>query len=69
MPTSPTWTVRRAQQPGQRGAAHGTGIVPDSNFTLQEDDVVRIAGTGLGELTNTVEVLDTTQPRRPALQG
>jgi 2-dehydro-3-deoxy-D-arabinonate dehydratase len=33
----------------------GTGIVPDSAFTLQSGDRVSIAIDGLGELVNTVE--------------
>jgi 2-dehydro-3-deoxy-D-arabinonate dehydratase len=33
----------------------GTGIVPDSNFTLQVDDEISITIEGVGTLTNTVE--------------
>ena len=33
----------------------GTGIVPDSSFTLQVDDVVSITIEGIGTLQNTVE--------------
>ena len=33
----------------------GTGIVPESNFTLQSGDNIQIAIDGLGTLTNTVE--------------
>lgn len=33
----------------------GTGIVPDSNFTLEEGDIVTIAIEGIGKLTNVVE--------------
>lgn len=33
----------------------GTGIVPDSSFTLQAGDVVSITIEGIGTLTNTVE--------------
>lgn len=32
----------------------GTGIVPESDFTLQSGDVITIAIDGIGELTNTV---------------
>ncbi|MBA62018.1 MAG: 2-hydroxyhepta-2,4-diene-1,7-dioate isomerase [Planctomycetaceae bacterium] len=32
----------------------GTGIVPDSNFTLKHDDVVHITICGIGTLTNPV---------------
>jgi 2-dehydro-3-deoxy-D-arabinonate dehydratase len=35
----------------------GTSIVPDREFTLRGGDEVRIAITGLGELVNTVEVV------------
>lgn len=33
----------------------GTGIVPDSNFTLAVDDEITITIDGIGTLTNTVE--------------
>ncbi len=33
----------------------GTGIVPDSDFTLQVDDEISITIAGIGTLTNTVE--------------
>lgn len=33
----------------------GTGIVPDSSFTLEVDDIVSITIEGIGTLTNTVE--------------
>ncbi len=33
----------------------GTGIVPDSDFTLQVDDEIAISIDGIGTLTNTVE--------------
>lgn len=32
----------------------GTGIVPDSNFTLQSGDIISISIDGIGELINTV---------------
>jgi 2-dehydro-3-deoxy-D-arabinonate dehydratase len=35
----------------------GTSVVPDKEFTLRGGDEVRIAITGLGELVNTVEVV------------
>ena len=43
-------------QPFPEGAvlATGTGIVPDLDFTLQHDDVVRISIDEVGELTNPV---------------
>lgn len=33
----------------------GTGIVPDENFTLQVNDIITIAISGIGSLTNTVQ--------------
>ena len=33
----------------------GTGIVPDSDFTLQPGDIVSISIDGIGTLTNTIE--------------
>ena len=33
----------------------GTGVVPDSDFTLQSNDQIQISINGLGTLTNTVE--------------
>jgi 2-dehydro-3-deoxy-D-arabinonate dehydratase len=33
----------------------GTGIVPDSDFTLQVDDEIAITIEGVGTLRNTVE--------------
>jgi 2-dehydro-3-deoxy-D-arabinonate dehydratase len=35
----------------------GTSVIPAVEFTLQQDDAVRIAITGLGALENTVEVV------------
>jgi len=35
----------------------GTGIVPDSDFTLQEGDQISISIEGVGTLVNTVEVV------------
>ena len=32
----------------------GTGIVPESDFTLQSNDVIKISIDGIGELENTV---------------
>jgi 2-dehydro-3-deoxy-D-arabinonate dehydratase len=34
----------------------GTCLVPDSGFTLQENDVVEIAIDPIGKLTNTVAI-------------
>ena len=33
----------------------GTGIVPDDDFTLQANDIITIAVSGIGSLTNTVQ--------------
>ena len=38
----------------------GTSIVPPPELTLRSGDRVRISITGLGELTNPVELVDTT---------
>jgi 2-dehydro-3-deoxy-D-arabinonate dehydratase len=38
----------------------GTSIVPPPELTLRPGDRVRISITGLGELTNPVELVDTT---------
>ena len=35
----------------------GTGVVPDDDFTLVADDVVRIAISGIGTLENKVAVV------------
>ena len=35
----------------------GTGIVPDSDFTLQAGDVISITIEGIGTLRNEVEVV------------
>ncbi len=38
----------------------GTGLVPEDTFTLHSGDLVSVAITGLGELTNTVTVVGST---------
>jgi 2-dehydro-3-deoxy-D-arabinonate dehydratase len=40
----------------------GTSIVPPPELTLRPGDRVAIAITGLGELTNPVELVDTSGP-------
>lgn len=35
----------------------GTGIVPDEDFTLQADDIITITISGIGSLTNTVQLV------------
>jgi len=32
----------------------GTGVVPDDDFTLADDDVIRITISGIGTLENRV---------------
>ncbi len=44
----------------------GTGIIPDSPFTLHAGDVVTISIEGLGRLTNPVEVVGTAAPKARA---
>jgi 2-dehydro-3-deoxy-D-arabinonate dehydratase len=41
----------------------GTGIVPPDDFTLEPDDEVRIAADPIGELVNTVVVIEAMQRR------
>jgi 2-dehydro-3-deoxy-D-arabinonate dehydratase len=40
----------------------GTSIVPPLDLTLRPGDQVTIAITGLGQLTNPVELVDTSGP-------
>lgn len=35
----------------------GTGIVPDDDFTLQSGDIITISISGIGSLTNTVQLV------------
>ena len=49
-----TWLYRCQDHPNGAVLLTGTGIVPDSDFTLQEGDLVDVAITGLGVLTNPV---------------
>lgn len=49
-----TWLGRENSFPKGAFLMTGTGIVPDSNFTLMEGDVVTIEIEGLGVLTNSV---------------
>ncbi len=41
------------------GLMTGTGIVPPDEFSLAEDDEIRIAITGIGTLRNTVRIIDS----------
>lgn len=47
----------------------GTGIVPDSDFTLRSGDVVSIAISGLGVLRNHVEVVGSPAPSSRLVHG
>ncbi len=49
------WLFKCNQFPTGAYLMTGTGIVPDSDFTLQVDDVVEIRIEGIGTLRNTVE--------------
>ena len=57
------WTVQRCAEPAVQVVHQapvlltGTGIVPDADFTLREDDVVSIAIEGVGTLRNRVVVV------------
>jgi 2-dehydro-3-deoxy-D-arabinonate dehydratase len=47
----------------------GTGIVPDSDFTLRAGDTVAITVSGLGFLRNPVEVVGSPAPSSRAVSG
>lgn len=53
-----TWLFRCQDFPRGVALMTGTGLVPDPDFTLDAGDEVRIAITGLGSLTNTVERIE-----------
>jgi 2-dehydro-3-deoxy-D-arabinonate dehydratase len=48
------WLCRDNSFPNGAFLLTGTGIVPDSPFTLQANDQVDITIAGIGTLTNTV---------------
>ena len=48
------WLGRENEFPHGAILLTGTGIVPPDDFTLAPADVVTIAVSGVGELTNTV---------------
>ncbi|MCB1235097.1 MAG: fumarylacetoacetate hydrolase family protein [Verrucomicrobiae bacterium] len=50
------WLYRSNSFPHGALLMTGTGVVPDSDFTLKPGDVVRIRIDGLGELENPVEL-------------
>ena len=47
----------------------GTGVVPDSPFTLQEGDVVRIEVEGLGALENPVATVGADRPAHASTEA
>ena len=49
-----SWLLRDNDMPNGAFLLTGTGIVPDSPFTLAEGDVVHISIDGIGTLTNTI---------------
>jgi 2-dehydro-3-deoxy-D-arabinonate dehydratase len=55
------WLVLALDLPAGAVLLTGTGIVPEAEFTLAADDVVRIEIEGIGSLTNRVAVVG----RRP----
>jgi 2-dehydro-3-deoxy-D-arabinonate dehydratase len=56
------WLFIAQEFPGGVVVLTGTGIVPDSDFTLRAGDVVSIAISGLGVLRNHVEVVGSPAP-------
>jgi 2-dehydro-3-deoxy-D-arabinonate dehydratase len=48
------WLLKDNDMPNGAFLLTGTGVVPDSNFTLAAKDVVHITIDGIGTLTNTV---------------
>ncbi len=48
------WLLKDNDMPNGAFLLTGTGVVPDSNFTLAANDVVHITIAGIGTLTNTV---------------
>jgi 2-dehydro-3-deoxy-D-arabinonate dehydratase len=48
------WLGRENSFPTGAFLLTGTGIVPDSSFTLQPNDTIEITVSGIGTLVNTV---------------
>jgi 2-dehydro-3-deoxy-D-arabinonate dehydratase len=48
------WLARENSFPTGAFLLTGTGIVPDSNFTLLADDMVEITIDGIGTLANPI---------------
>jgi 2-dehydro-3-deoxy-D-arabinonate dehydratase len=65
LPELVDWLWRGQDLPLGAVLLTGTSIVPPPELTLRPGDRVRITITGLGELANPVELVDTTgQPGR-----
>lgn len=54
-----SWLGRATSFPNGVVLLTGTGIVPRADFTLHEDDLIRIRVDGLGELMNPVTAVGT----------
>lgn len=54
LPDLAAWLCKENSFPDGTFLLTGTGVVPDSSFTLQTGDVVRIEIDGIGELSNRV---------------
>jgi 2-dehydro-3-deoxy-D-arabinonate dehydratase len=65
LPELVDWLWRGQELPLGAVLLSGTSIVPPPELTLRPGDQVAIAVTGLGELRNPVELVDTA-PRQPA---
>jgi len=48
------WLIRDNDMPNGAFMLTGTGVVPDSSFTLAKEDTVQITITGIGTLTSTI---------------
>jgi len=48
------WLLRDNDLPNGAFMLTGTGVVPDSTFTLAKNDTVHISIDGIGTLTNTI---------------
>ena len=48
------WLIRDNDLPNGAFMLTGTGVVPDSSFTLAKGDIVHITIDGIGTLTNTI---------------
>jgi 2-dehydro-3-deoxy-D-arabinonate dehydratase len=65
LPELVDWLWRGQELPLGVVLLSGTSIVPPPELTLRPDDQVAIAITGLGELRNPVELVDTAP--RPSI--